>query len=329
MNFRYLFVLSLISILLIFKLSFGSTFEDYDAQITFNEVWGYLMRGEEKLFTKQAPITDVFYFSASVNEKGLINTSVTPPYKPYFDGGKQRVHIVISDLTNSSRMTLCLNKKYGVRDKLIKSITEVSEKFDGVQIDFEAVLKKDRGAFLVFLRDLKRSLPSDKILSVAVPPKRMYVDDAYDYELISKIADRILVMAYDQHWSKSKPGPVASLNWCKAVADYASKNIPMEKLIMGLPLYGREWQNDGPSRSIKWSHMNELLERDDIVVEYSLEEGFKIMYEEDLKKILYYDDIKATKQKLALYSKYNVGVGFWRLGMENKDLWDSIIVSKK
>ena len=328
MKYRYLFAL-LFSSILIFKFSFGSTPENYDAPISFKEVWGYLMRGEEKFFIKTAPITDIFYFSAGVNEKGLINTSVNPPYKPFFDGGEQRIHIVISELTNYSRMTLCLNKKYGVRDKLIKNITDVSKKFDGVQIDFEAVLKKDKGAFLVFLRDLKKSLPPGKILSVAVPPKRMYVDDAYDYEAISKIADRILVMAYDQHWSKSKPGPVASLDWCKKVADYASKNIPRKKLIMGLPLYGREWENDGPSRAIKWSHMTELLERDDIVVEYSLEEGFKIMYEEDLKKILYYDDVKATKHKLALYNKYKVGVGFWRLGMENKDLWDLIIISKK
>jgi spore germination protein YaaH len=53
------------------------------------------------------------------------------------------------------------------------------------------------------------------------------------------------------------------------------------------------------------------------------------MYEEELTKTLYYDDIKATKHKLALYSRYNVGVGFWRLGMENEDLWETIIVSKK
>jgi spore germination protein YaaH len=318
----------LISSVLIFSSLFGSTFDDYDAQIGFKEIWGYLMRGEEKYFLKNAPITDIFYFSAGVNEKGLINTSVNPPYTPFFNGGQQRIHIVISDLTNSSRMTLCLNKKYGARDKLIKSIVEVSKKFDGVQIDFEAGLRKDKGAFLVFLRDLKKELSQEKILSVAIPPKRMYTDDAYDYEAISKIADRILVMAYDQHWSKSKPGPVASLNWCKEVADYASKNIPKKKLIMGLPLYGREWQNDGPSRSIKWSHVSELLERDDIVVEYSLEEGFKVMYEADLKKIFYYDDIKATRHKLALYSKYKIGVGFWRLGMENADLWDSIIAPK-
>jgi len=328
MNFKYILAF-LFSSILIFQFSFGSIFEDNDAPIAFKEVWGYLMRGEEKSFIKTAPLTDIFYFSAAVNEKGLINTSVNPPFKPLFDGGEQRIHIVISDLTNSSRMTLCLNKKYGVRDKLIEHIAEVTKKFDGVQIDFEAILKQDRGAFLVFLRDLKKSLPEGKILSVAVPAKRAYKDDAYDYEAIAKIADRILVMAYDQHWSTSKPGPVASLNWGKEVVKYASKNIPKKKLIMGLPLYGREWQTDGPSRALRWPQMEKILERDDLVAEYSIEEGYKILYDEDLKKIIYYDDVRATKHKMILYAKYNIaGIGFWRLGMENKELWDLITISK-
>ena len=78
-------------------------------------------------------------------------------------------------------------------------------------------------------------------------------------QIISKIADRVLVMAYDQHWSTSKPGPVASLTWCREVAAYASKNIPKSKLIMGLPLYGREWGDQGYSRSIRWNQVNELI----------------------------------------------------------------------
>ena len=36
-------------------------------------------------------------------------------------------------------------------------------------------------------------------------------DDMFDYAELSKIADRIFIMAYDQHWSTSKAGPVAAL----------------------------------------------------------------------------------------------------------------------
>jgi spore germination protein YaaH len=327
MKFRYILPVLLLSFILIFKISWGTVSREADSQISFKEVWGYLMRGEEKLFNKEAPLTDIFYFSASINERGRINTSVKPPFTPAFAGGKQRIHLVISDLSHPSRMRLCLNKKYGVRYHLLKDLEEVSVKFDGIQIDFEAVEKRDGAAFTAFLRDLKKALPADKVLSVAVPPKRMYVEDAYDYPAISRIADRVLVMAYDQHWSTSKPGPVASLSWCREVAAYASKTISKKKLVMGLPLYGREWGDKGNSRSIRSSQVEALLNRDDAVIEYSLDEGFKVMYDENMGTTLYYDDIKATRQKLTMYSDYTAGVGFWRLGMENENLWSIIRVS--
>jgi spore germination protein YaaH len=327
MKFRYILLILLFSFVLIFRISWGVVVEEADSQISFKEVWGYLMRGEEKLFIKDAPITDIFYFSASVNERGRINTSVNPPFSPVFAGGRQRIHLVISDLSHASRMHLCLNKKYGVRYHLLKDIVEVSEKFDGIQIDFEAVENRDSSAFITFLRDLKKALPAGKILSVAVLPKRLDVDDSYDYKAISRIADRVLVMAYDQHWSTSKPGPVASLSWSREVAAYASKNIPKKKLIMGLPLYGREWRDQGESRAVRWSQVNALMERDDAVIEYSLEEGFKVMYDVNMKTTIYLDDIKATRQKLAMYSDFTAGVGFWRLGMESEGLWNIIKVS--
>jgi len=327
MKFRYFLLLFISPLILVFQLSWGVVTQEREPQISFKEVWGYLMRGEEKYFNKGAPITDVFYFSAAVDKNGRISTSVYPPAAPLFSGGNQRIHLVISDLTNPSRMHLCLNKKYGVRSRLLNDIKEVSAKFDGIQIDFESVERRDGSAFLSFLQELKKILPAGKILSVAVPPKRVYVDDAYSYPAISRIADRVLVMAYDQHWSTSKPGPVASLSWCRDVADYASKNIQRKKLIMGLPLYGREWHDKGSSRSLRWSQVNKLLERDDAVIEYSTDEGFKVMYDDNMRITLYVDDIKATKKKLAMYSGYTTGVGFWRLGMENEGLWDLITVS--
>ena len=326
MKLRYI-MLILFSVIFVSSLSWGTVAEDSESRISFREVWGYLMRGEEKLFIKEAPITDIFYFSASINSKGRINTSVYPPFKPVFSGGKQRIHLVISDLNNPSRMHLCLQKKYGVRYYLLKDIKEVSSRFDGIQIDFEAVENRDGYAFKTFLRDLKQILPPEKILSVAVPAKREDTNDVYGYEMISKIADRVLVMAYDQHWSTSRPGPVASLTWCRAVADYALKTIPKSKLVIGLPLYGREWGGRGSSRAIKWNQANKILERDDAVIEYSVDEGFKVMYDENMKNTFYLDDIKATRHKLSLYSDYNIGIGFWRLGMENENLWNMISVT--
>jgi len=217
--------------------------EDPSASVEFREVWGYLMRGEERLFKGNEPVTDICYFSCTINSRGRLNMNVEPPVIPDLNGKKRRIHMVISDLTNTGLMHYTMNPKYGVRDLLVADIIELSKKFDGVQIDFEAVADRDGADFREFLRLVKAGMEPGKIFSVALPSRVSALPgDAYDYSIISGIVDRVFIMAYDQHWSTSKPGPVASLTWCRNIITYAKQTVPADKLIMGIPLYGREWK---------------------------------------------------------------------------------------
>ncbi|HPS57172.1 MAG TPA: glycosyl hydrolase family 18 protein [Spirochaetota bacterium] len=323
--------------------------------VKFKEVWGYLMRGEEKVFRGDEIVTDVCYFSCSIDPEGKLRGSVNPPVLPELDGKKRRVHIVIADLDNTRLMNLILDPSRGARDNLVTDIVELSKRFDGVQIDFEAVAGRDAGNFLEFLRLIREGMEPGKIFSVALPAKRIEVNDAYDYASISAIADRVYIMAYDQHWSTSRPGPVASLSWCKAVMNYALTVVPSEKLIMGIPLYGRSWKNEKivkrvkvknrqaknskkkkkartkvvtrtvvKSRSVKSAHIPDLIDRKNAVKEYSADTGFVIRYKNRSKEVIYCDDVNATMEKFLFYSEHIDSIGFWRLGMENRDLWKAI-----
>lgn len=325
--------------------------------VKFREVWGYLMRGEESVFTGEEPVTDICYFSCTIDGNGKLRSNVNPPVLPDLNGKKRRVHIVIADLDNTRLMTLILSPKKGVREQLVQDIIALSEKFDGVQIDFEAVENSDAANFLEFLKLIKAGLKPEKIFSVALPAKRVRVVDAYDYAAISAIADRVYIMAYDQHWSTSEPGPVASLAWCKAIMSYALTVVPAEKLIMGIPLYGRSWRNEKivqrikikskhaknrkskksrktrtkiitktvvRSRSIKTAHISGLADSKNIEKEYSTDTGFVIRHKNRSKEIIYCDDVNATMEKYLYYSGYVNCIGFWRLGMESPELWKGI-----
>ena len=298
------------------------------AGIEFREVWGYLMRGQEKSFKKNAPVTDVFYFSCGVNSKGRININVSPPKLPGIKGRKRRVHLVISELDRTELMHKCLSPEYGIRDYLIDDILELSVKFDGIQIDFESVSGKDRDYFFRFLELIKMGLDEGKIFSVAVPARVSRVrDDPYDYFRIADRADRVFVMAYDQHWSTGTPGPVASLSWCRRVMDYARSSVPHEKLVMGPPLYGRAWYNRNESCSISAGQARILMSKKSAINEYTAENGIKITFR-DSDVIVFFDNIDSTKEKLTLYNAYVDSVGFWRLGMDRPELWEEITLRK-
>ncbi len=329
--------------------------------VKFREVWGYLMRGEEKVFRGDEPVTDVCYFSCGVNSEGKININVTPPELPFINGNKRRIHMVITDYPNSKVMHKILDPGNALRDQMVKDIIEVSKKFDGVQIDFEAIGEKDSAVFLEFLKMIKAGLEPGKIFSIALPPKTVKVEDAYDYKSISEVVDKVFIMAYDQHWSTSKPGPVASLSWCRDIMVYSKSIIPSDKLIMGIPLYGRSWKDMKivtkiypnkkknarnskkhskskkakpviitrhvvKSRSVKSSHISDLLASKHSVKEYSTDTGFKIMYKGSDKEILFCDDVNATMEKFLYYRDFVDSIGFWRLGMENREMWGEIML---
>ena len=284
----------------------------------FNEIWGYLMTGEEAHLTDEIPVTDVGYFSARINRTGTLYGT---PDRSRLKNYKGRVHLVIAETGNYTLTHICLNPAFNLRDKLISDIVAASAPFDGVQIDFEAVIPADKEIFMGFLAILKREL-KDKILSVAVPARRIYVEDAFDYERIGKIADRVIIMAYDQHWSTSKPGPVSSLNWCGLVSQYTVTKIPMEKIVMGIPFYGRAWIDNNPARAYRLNSTRDVIKKFKPVIKYT-EDGIPFFtYRTSVNVTHYFEDQNTIAAKLNLYSSRSINsVAFWRISQEEKSIW--------
>lgn len=291
--------------------------------LEFNEVWAYLMKGEEDRIKGSEPITDLCYFSAKVSGKGQIVSHYVPP--DVVIKNKIRHHIVIAVLDNFALMHFVLNPVLPYRKHFINDICKVASRFDGVQIDFESVAASDATWFFSFLGELRAALDKSKVLSVALPPRRTRIADAYDYPSIAAIVDRIIIMAYDQHWSGSKPGPVAGLTWCKEVAEFAKSFIPKEKLIMGLPLYGRSWQDKNFNKSVHYKHVKEMIKIANAQPHYDPENGAYFEYEEKIKVRVYFTDERAIFDRLKLYSSMSIdNIAFWRIGQGPTGMWQGI-----
>ena len=302
----------------------------------FGEVWAYLMTNETKFYDADLPITDIGFFGAGLSTFGKL---VDVPPRSKMPQTNARVHMVVID--NSRALThFVLDPEFKLRQNLISSLLKAAENFDGLQIDFELVSADDKEHYWSFLKELKNGLRKDQILSVAIPARtKQLKHDAYDYAKIAQIVDRIVVMAYDEHWATSAAGPVASMEWCNNVMAYATKTIPKEKLIMGLPFYGRAWSNDDTAGAYKFSSVDRLfrgenakgpLSEDTEISAVSIEKGIpKFTVSKNVTYTFYFDNAWSTSRRLQMYKNGGVkNVGFWRLGQEDKDIWKLLEIER-
>ncbi len=293
--------------------------------LVFREVWGYLMKGEERELKGTEPLTDICYFGVPITPKGVLGAVPAPPVPPGVLRSRARIHIVITELSNPALTHFCLNPSLPYRKRLVDDIIRAAEKYHGVQIDFESVPSDDAKHFRDFLGELKKGLPASKTLSIAVPARRKAVADAYDYRAIAGIADRVIIMAYDQHWSTSRPGPVGSVVWLREIIEFAEHRVPSGKIVVGLPLYGRAWQDRTLARALRNHHIEELIDSKKLTPAYNPEMGCHFEYEEKVKVSVFYDDIESTRRKLRLCRDKNIeAAAFWRIGQGASGLWTHI-----
>jgi spore germination protein YaaH len=294
---------------------------------SFPETWAYLMKGEEKYFPARSSITDVGCFSASVDGDGNLSGGHLKP--PALSGANPgtRYHLVITIPWSTTLAHIYLDPKLPFRQRIVDGIVERCAPFDGVQIDIESVSAKDGTHYLNFLAAVKRALPKDKLFSVAVMArwqshKEKNPNDAFDYPFIGMIADRVIVMAYDEHYRSGPPGPIASLPWCREIYRYALKTIPPEKLVMGVPLYGRSWQPAKTAKAFRNPEVWTDMRMRGAKATSTPEAGGSYSYSTNVTINVHFENMASLNAKLDLYGSNPItGVAFWRISQEPEGFW--------
>jgi spore germination protein YaaH len=126
---------------------------------------------------------------------------------------------------------------------------------DGIDVDIEGLdttLVRAYGAFVGRLRDALRSTTPKAQVSVATSAGR--TGAAMAAAAAAAGADRIFLQGYDYHYAGSdagasapmarRDGAEADLPWSLDL--YASLGVPVERTVLGLPLYGMRWRVSGP-----------------------------------------------------------------------------------
>lgn len=288
---------------------------------SFGEIWAYLLSGREETFANTFPISDLGYFGAEVDTYGkLINV----PDPRNIRGFQGKIHMIVT-CNSRSLMHFVLKPESDERKQLIADLLSAAEAYDGLQIDFELVPAQDGETFRSFLQELRRGL-GKKMFTVALPARsRTLQDDVYDYAKIAPLVDKILVMAYDEHWSTSNPGPIASMKWCASIAKYSMSVIPPGKLIMGIPFYGRTWGDYSTNRAFLNSGI-ERIKKENNITEVARADGIPFFsFQVPVTITTYYEDDMSLSVRMEMYKSMGVkSIGFWCLGQESPHFWNHL-----
>jgi spore germination protein len=286
--------------------------------LVFPEAWAFLRTGDESLVPPDLPVTDLAYFSARISSKGAL---FGLPGRKKLDGLPGRKHLVVAEVSNQALNHFILNPAYPLRDRLVADIAAGSLPYDGVVIDFELLLPEDGPNLLQFLVLLKKAIGS-RLLTVCVPARTGPGQSAYLYQEIADRVDRVFVMAYDEHWSGSGPGPVASLAWTRRVSAFALKNVPVGKLIMGMPFYGRAWGERNPAGAYRFSSVQRVLGETGVQIDRD-EEGLPLFqFQESIAFTMHFDDVHSIRLRLRDFQDAGIkNIGFWSFGLEDPRVW--------
>ena len=196
---------------------------------------------------------------------------------------------------------------------------------DGVNVDFEDLQPEDSEPFLEFLVELARELHKNSLhLTVDVSVH----DPAYDIEYIGDLADAVMIMAYDEHFPSSLPGPIASRDWFLDSLVEILPRLPPERVVVVLGSYGYDWNIDDkerPADSLSFRSAMDLARAADAkpIFEPDLENGhFGYRDPDEKNHDVWFQDAPAIWNQVLALRERNIGrVGLWRLGTEDETLW--------
>ncbi|MDR3332287.1 MAG: hypothetical protein LBT08_06645 [Synergistaceae bacterium] len=306
----------------------------------FNILWDHIAGNNPDLAAEEtnhaASVLSPTWFALS-SESGGISNKASRAYVASAHARGYHVWALVSNSFNNGRTKKFLGSKTAQNAFIARMIAYAGiYGFDGINIDFEAVANDDAAKLTAFVNSLTtaaRTLGLTMSIDVMIPTNW---SKAYERKKLSGAVDYIAVMTYDEHWRTAPTaGSTASLPWVRAAIDRTLSEVPASKLLLGIPLYTREWTETKdkkgkatvksvamamPSVDLRLGETSSQMKwLSDIGQNYfQFTEGGKThkIWVEDERSIALRMEI-VNRKKLA-------GAAFWRKGFEKPEIWEKV-----
>jgi spore germination protein len=342
-------------------------------KITGNQAMGFLpfwlLDKAQKDYSKY--LNGIYYFGLTISDDGTIVKFSNPQEKepgwyalesgkvnPFLQAAKdnhQNLSLTVFSGNNKSIGDL-ISDPVKHADNLVADIAPIMKKygFSDLNLDVEYIdvaSEEARSNFTRFVKEIKSNFENQNLgtLSIDVSPTAFIKNYLIDPKEISKYVNSVVIMGYDYHFQGSfVTGPVAPLFGASSIAEFdiqtavekALAIFPSSKIILGVPLYGYEWETIGMSpRSpvIPGTGLTASSQRVQLLLEKCIACNVQLDSEALEKYIVYkdinsgsyhqifYPDKEVMKNKIKFAQKYNLGgIALWALGYEDSTILDPL-----
>jgi len=335
-------------------------------------VYGFLPYWNTQNLQLHDRLTRLGYFGLTIGKDGKILTVVDGETDPGYRVLQSDAFLEITNRVKSNGGQIDLVVKQFNADDIrsflssppaqtnfFNSLESILLGYDvtGINIDIELngeaspELRQNYTKFIQNLRTFLNHRFENIELSVDVYASASKNNQLWDMPSLTPFVDFFVIMAYDFHSSSSdQAGPVAPLlggkkYWDSDINSHLKnflQSIPREKLLLGIPFYGYEWQTtstDSQSmtfpdtgQAVVYSRIQELLSDDSPyqVTEHWNEAALSpyLTYTDQNKTyVLYYDNSRSISYKLDYVNQLDLaGIAIWALGYEGEspELWEVI-----
>ena len=256
-----------------------------------------------------------------------------PIFERILAGGPHRLRVLpmiqnVNDTVWDSAGTAALLADRRARARLIGEVGDylAGRHADGAVFDFEELPASAQTDYKRFLLEARRALgPRGFTIGLTAP-----ADDP-DWHLADygRVADKVYLMLYDEHWMTADPGPIASQAWFVRRMDYAVRAIGPEKAVAAIANYGYDWTEGSKAAEAltleeAWlsAHDSEAAIRFDPA---SGNETFDYEDEAGARHHVWMADAATAWNQLRAARLEGVGgVALWRLGSEDPGVWKDL-----
>jgi peptidoglycan-N-acetylglucosamine deacetylase len=229
-------------------------------------------------------------------------------------------HDGIWDASAAEEAIIDISARKTVSARIVALATQ--DRFHGIIFDLENLSSSAIAGLPEFVREVHAELlPRSFEIMIAVP----LISKSWPLKALQDAGATLVVMAYDQCWVNSTPGPIAGLDWFSAALKERMQDLDPEKVVVALGSYAYDWPEGMPANVLSIDQAKHLAQDLGAAIKSdppASNPNFTYTAADGMHHTVWMLDAETYAKEREIALTYRIrGIGLWRLGLEDPAIW--------